>query len=111
DADASLSVLYYLTPTAPPPIYARSLHDALPIFHLQARKVMNPHSTNLQRHYMQADRVLLAVLWGMFVYAVALALWFGNLGQALRSEEHTSELQSRENLVCRLLLEKKKPER
>src|SRR5690606_41320998 len=28
-----------------------------------------------------------------------------------RSEEHTSELQSRENLVCRLLLEKKKHER
>src|SRR5690606_35644706 len=32
-----------------------------------------------------------------------------NLGLAGRSEEHTSELQSRENLVCRLLLEKKKP--
>src|SRR5690606_39646835 len=29
-------------------------------------------------------------------------------GGVLRSEEHTSELQSRENLVCRLLLEKKK---
>src|SRR5207302_9010814 len=29
-------------------------------------------------------------------------------GNAIRSEEHTSELQSRENLVCRLLLEKKK---
>src|SRR5690606_41374486 len=29
-------------------------------------------------------------------------------GSAARSEEHTSELQSRENLVCRLLLEKKK---
>src|SRR5690606_41655361 len=29
-------------------------------------------------------------------------------GPELRSEEHTSELQSRENLVCRLLLEKKK---
>src|SRR5690606_41586951 len=29
--------------------------------------------------------------------------------EAVRSEEHTSELQSRENLVCRLLLEKKKP--
>src|SRR3954466_4032401 len=28
---------------------------------------------------------------------------------ALRSEEHTSELQSHDNLVCRLLLEKKKP--
>src|SRR5690606_40582473 len=31
----------------------------------------------------------------------------GGLGAATRSEEHTSELQSRENLVCRLLLEKK----
>src|SRR3712207_7130080 len=30
------------------------------------------------------------------------------LGQPLRSEEHTSELQSRQYLVCRLLLEKKK---
>src|SRR5690606_39552652 len=30
------------------------------------------------------------------------------LKAAIRSEEHTSELQSRENLVCRLLLEKKK---
>src|SRR5690606_40837782 len=33
------------------------------------------------------------------------------VGQAVRSEEHTSELQSRENLVCRLLLEKKKDNR
>src|SRR5690606_13046585 len=33
------------------------------------------------------------------------------LAQVHRSEEHTSELQSRENLVCRLLLEKKKTER
>src|SRR5690606_13013703 len=32
----------------------------------------------------------------------------GQLAQVTRSEEHTSELQSRENLVCRLLLEKKK---
>src|SRR5436309_12359585 len=30
------------------------------------------------------------------------------VGMVVRSEEHTSELQSRENLVCRLLLEKKK---
>src|SRR5690606_41182934 len=33
---------------------------------------------------------------------------FGGIAGAVRSEEHTSELQSRENLVCRLLLEKKK---
>src|SRR5690606_41513278 len=32
----------------------------------------------------------------------------GQMGNSERSEEHTSELQSRENLVCRLLLEKKK---
>src|SRR2546427_7268371 len=33
-----------------------------------------------------------------------------NEGQTRRSEEHTSELQSQSNLVCRLLLEKKKKE-
>src|SRR5260221_4852363 len=45
--------------------------------------------------------------WGMF-----LPLWGGpsetELTQRLRSEEHTSELQSHSDLVCRLLLEKKK---
>src|SRR5690606_41755255 len=34
--------------------------------------------------------------------------WSSDRARARRSEEHTSELQSRENLVCRLLLEKKK---
>src|SRR5436309_10974875 len=33
---------------------------------------------------------------------------YAGVGSGVRSEEHTSELQSRENLVCRLLLEKKK---
>src|SRR5436309_11241560 len=37
-----------------------------------------------------------------------LTLWTRGLDRGCRSEEHTSELQSRENLVCRLLLEKKK---
>src|SRR2546427_7495277 len=36
------------------------------------------------------------------------AAWAVGLGCATRSEEHTSELQSQSNLVCRLLLEKKK---
>src|SRR5690606_42133030 len=36
------------------------------------------------------------------------ATWGASPSTATRSEEHTSELQSRENLVCRLLLEKKK---
>src|SRR5690606_40878958 len=37
--------------------------------------------------------------------------WLAIKGSTIRSEEHTSELQSRENLVCRLLLEKKKQTR
>src|SRR5207249_6404959 len=40
--------------------------------------------------------------------AVLLEVEVGTVGDALRSEEHTSELQSRFDLVCRLLLEKKK---
>ena len=43
--------------------------------------------------------------------ATTVALWLGPLAMfllAVRSEEHTSELQSRRNLVCRLLREKKK---
>src|SRR5690606_40272301 len=42
------------------------------------------------------------------VSLVALAAGCGLAATLVRSEEHTSELQSRENLVCRLLLEKKK---
>src|SRR5206468_9133197 len=41
-------------------------------------------------------------------YATTLHPPTGGGGAALRSEEHTSELQSRSDLVCRLLLEKKK---
>src|SRR3712207_7820676 len=47
-------------------------------------------------------------LWQMGVF-VALAL--AGTAAAIRSEEHTSELQSRQYLVCRLLLEKKKTHR
>src|SRR3989475_7974049 len=43
----------------------------------------------------------LAFFWATSIIAIAL-------GFAIRSEEHTSELQSQSNLVCRLLLEKKK---
>ena len=43
---------------------------------------MNHPSTNLQRHYQQADRVLLAVLWGMFIYSLVLGM-YRNRGQEL----------------------------
>src|SRR2546429_5289650 len=60
----------------------------------------------------------IAYLWQDLLVALTFALldrivrraWFGwtLYGAAVRSEEHTSELQSRLHLVCRLLLEKKK---
>src|SRR5436309_14982884 len=47
-------------------------------------------------------------LWFAHFWPLLLILWGGIKLVEYRSEEHTSELQSRENLVCRLLLEKKK---
>src|SRR5207247_8998625 len=65
-------------------IYTLSLHDALPIWdNMPAR---HPSWTASPGHGDAS----------------------GRLPRALRSEEHTSELQSRVDLVCRLLLEKKK---
>src|SRR5690606_40294050 len=65
--------------TAPTEIYTLSLHDALPIY-----------AAGLSR------------------LGVHQRLQPARPDLPRRSEEHTSELQSRENLVCRLLLEKKK---
>src|SRR5436309_11357704 len=45
---------------------------------------------------------------GAFGLVAAFAMLYSERSLTIRSEEHTSELQSRENLVCRLLLEKKK---
>src|SRR5690606_40322961 len=56
--------------------------------------------------------LLIIVVSGLFIGAVLGLQMFSILStfgsESMRSEEHTSELQSRENLVCRLLLEKKK---
>src|SRR5690606_40757097 len=84
-----------------PGLYALSLHDALPISLLL---IANAAWSALA--LMMSLLVLTGVveLWHVFAFAGLLGV-----AQALeRSEEHTSELQSRENLVCRLLLEKKK---
>src|SRR2546427_1178028 len=47
--------------------------------------------------------------WRKIVWPFSLLIWAVRRSHA-RSEEHTSELQSQSNLVCRLLLEKKKPD-
>src|SRR5471032_989934 len=74
-------VVFFFNDTATTEIYTLSLHDALPI------------STELAG-MESGNRYLLALLG--FINAAPL-----------RSEEHTSELQSHHDLVCRLLLEKK----
>src|SRR5207302_10548381 len=60
-----------------------------------------------------ADRFVNFTNGGAFTFAViplvqAITATMTGTNGMTRSEEHTSELQSRENLVCRLLLEKKK---
>src|SRR5436309_11222597 len=75
---------FFFNDTATTEIYTLSLHDALPIFPSRNAARSQSASSSITR------------------LRRAVAQRSG------RSEEHTSELQSRENLVCRLLLEKKK---
>src|SRR5438477_8911353 len=72
---------FFLTVSASSVFYTLSLHDALPICKASSK-----------------------VGWGS---DFSTAVWRAGQSRA-RSEEHTSELQSHVNLVCRLLLEKKK---
>src|SRR5688572_32660825 len=58
------------------------------------------------------DPKLVKAVWLVATMGVGAVLYFARdvfIPVAMRSEEHTSELQSQSNLVCRLLLEKKKP--
>src|SRR5438067_11922201 len=83
---------FFLNDTLTTVISSLSLHDALPIFRTAAHVVdlhlvplaVVPHESERRRGDGGEDQ------------------------QVIRSEEHTSELQSRFDLVCRLLLEKKK---
>src|SRR5438477_7663046 len=87
-----VALLSFFNDTAPTEIYTLSLHDALPIF--SGRKSgSRPASSSCWRSRRRASR-----RWRSGSKRRASA----------RSEEHTSELQSHVNLVCRLLLEKKK---
>src|SRR3712207_8362073 len=98
---------FFFNDTATTEIYTLSLHDALPIYvellgdqlgHHRLRAVP-PERAGVQRRGDGAGGV------DAQRHALRAA---GHRGVRLRSEEHTSELQSRQYLVCRLLLEKKK---
>ena len=84
-----LSFSFFFNDTATTEIYTLSLHDALPI------------SWNLKRDLLSA---LHAFCYSFFLW---VNLKHEDLNGIGRSEEHTSELQSRQYFVCRLLLEKK----
>src|SRR2546430_13123307 len=88
------SVVFFFNDTATTEIYTLSLHDALPISHHDGRQERASRARRRavpeEEARAQGDR------------ETALR------GGRERSEEHTSELQSQSNLVCRLLLEKKK---
>src|SRR5699024_12406202 len=87
---AALVILFFFHDTATTEIYTLSLHDALPI---------------LSRICILTKRILPTCGQRAFLKRIS---WTICGPSALRSEEHTSELQSRFDLVCRLLLEKKK---
>src|SRR5690606_41502247 len=95
-----------------PCFFPRSLHDALPISCQLpgARPSLRPSTASFCRRSSRAFSVISPASAAASTPAATPArapLSTGG-GDPSRSEEHTSELQSRENLVCRLLLEKKK---
>src|SRR2546430_6882985 len=96
---------FFFNDTATTEIYTLSLHDALPICAAQGSERL-PSVGGFPRDHAGGEdhvRVLGVDLHlGEVVCALRDAL------VRARSEEHTSELQSQSNLVCRLLLEKKK---
>src|SRR3712207_7460746 len=94
---------FFFNETATTEIYTLSLHDALPISFSTGCASLFPLP-----HVIQAPT---PCHYEMFLYLLVRSSAIFNVVQALRvarSEEHTSELQSRQYLVCRLLLEKKK---
>src|SRR5437667_6256166 len=89
--------IFFFTDTATTEIYTLSLHDALPISFTIGAKSASVTPNAASKIYGAADPTLSGALSG-----------FEAGDGVTRSEEHTSELQSHHDLVCRLLLEKKK---
>src|SRR3712207_8835264 len=92
-------ILFFFNDTATTEIYTLSLHDALPISARATASSSRPTSRRCDapaRESMANEALVKS-------FSAAI----GRAYSQKRSEEHTSELQSRQYLVCRLLLEKK----
>src|SRR3712207_8105821 len=89
----------FLNDTAPTEIYTLPLHDPLPIFGAARLRGRGQPFDRAPRHVRLAAP-------GRRLDQLVEGEVGGPVGR-VRSEEHTSELQSRQYLVCRLLLEKK----
>src|SRR3712207_9017747 len=99
----NIIVIFFFNDTATTEIYTLSLHDALPILG-GFDEFIGEGGDDIM--VGSAGRGKMAGMSG-FDWATYKDNPFG-VNADLRSEEHTSELQSRQYLVCRLLLEKKK---
>src|SRR5205809_4110508 len=95
---AALSVPRFFDDTSPADDSPLSLHDALPILRVMPA---GAHLTSIE--FSAANAAIARRIWEHAGVADRVTVVVGD-----RSEEHTSELQSRLHLVCRLLLEKKK---
>src|SRR5205823_14830971 len=100
---------FFFDDTATTEIYTLSLHDALPISPCRARRAAARRRHGGRRGTHPATAVGAAARPGSEQSPADLGAAEGAAEpRAVRSEEHTSELQSLAYLVCRLLLEKKK---
>src|SRR5207244_13208158 len=101
-ASLSRSLIFLFHYTPPPPIHTLSLHDALPISAgPPAGRGVGCRGPRAGTHAGRGER-------GRAAAARAGPARRPGPAPDRRSEEHTSELQSPDHLVCRLLLEKKK---
>src|SRR5205085_4721252 len=101
---------FFISPhTATTDIYTLSLHDALPIFWEAGWTQYVGIETGAEYFLTRVEQVSrVPINFHLVTVGQIVTLRRENQPFFDRSEEHTSELQSQSNLVCRLLLEKKK---
>src|SRR5258707_9723021 len=112
---SSLFFFFFFNDPAPTEIYPLSLHAALPICPIaygRGGTAVTVTDANLVLGRLNPDRLTGVAAGAPICSAIASAILSIGAPAATpvrrsRSEEHTSELQSRQYLVCRLLLEKK----